>query len=51
MGLDIFIQTDQNTEFDAAGDDKSIYAHHGLSRTFCNLMNRQHAVSSEPERD
>jgi hypothetical protein len=51
MGLDIFIRTDKNPEFDETVDDESNFANHGLSRTFCNLMNRQHAVGSEPELD
>jgi len=54
MGLDIFIYTDIGDKiFDGDYHDPGHdYLHkHSLSRTFCNFMSRQSAMSGEPELD
>lgn len=55
MGLDISIGTDIDDQlysgdyYDPKHEDRN--RHHSLSRTFCNLMCRQHVVVGEPELD
>ncbi|MCF8253353.1 MAG: hypothetical protein K9H61_04200 [Bacteroidia bacterium] len=54
MGLDINIGADNFEELHAAdyNDEKNDYFNrHGLSRTFCNFMFRQHVARNEPELD
>jgi hypothetical protein len=55
MGLDIHIQTDipsLYTEYLHSGGTIDSYIHlKGLSRTFCELMCRRHAISGEHELD
>lgn len=52
MGLDILIRTDKDDQLFTADyhDPKhDNFNKHSLSRTFCNLMSRQHVVDGEPE--
>jgi hypothetical protein len=53
MGLDIVIATDNYDELYSGERTKehSYFIENSLSRTFCDLMSRQHDVSHEPELD
>lgn len=54
MGLDIHIETDNYDNLFADDYHDPKYDHfnkHSLSRTFCNFMCRQSAISGEPELD